>query len=142
MDTTPEEIDPLLSKLRAEKERRFAQRVDAGGAVVVRATVVCRKADAGAELEKAKAADVKQHMASNPWDRDKAVIFDAMQAAREIGARVALQSASLRARRQGQCRAFRVHANHRATRALKRQLSRRGGARLVVRLRERIDCSL
>ena len=78
MDPTPEETDPLLLKLRAEKERRFAQRVDAGEAVIVRTTVVS-ESEADADLEKAKASAVEQHMKDNPWDLGKAVIFDLVQ---------------------------------------------------------------
>ena len=78
MDPTPEETDPLLLKLRAEKERRFAQRVDAGEAVIVRTTVVS-ESEADADLEKTKASAVEQHMKDNPWDLGKAVIFDLVQ---------------------------------------------------------------
>ena len=70
-DLTPEKAEALLEVLKQERESRLQKRLDAGEAVVVRATVVGE-----ADPERAKAAAVEQHMANNPWDRDKAVIFD------------------------------------------------------------------
>jgi hypothetical protein len=65
-DLSPEKIEALLAALKAEKEKRFTKKVEAGEVAKVQAIVV-----EDADPEKAKAAALENHMKNNPLDRAK-----------------------------------------------------------------------